>query len=61
MWEAQNVYRSMLFGLFGKNDKKKPQFFLNELLKKGRGGPKLVVLDEVDRFIKDEKFLYNLL
>jgi Cdc6-like AAA superfamily ATPase len=70
MWSATHVYKGILSKLFEKKqferkEKKGQQAMtLNKLLAEGIEGnepTKIIILDEIDQFIHDQNFLYNML
>ncbi len=70
MWSTTHVYKGILTKLFEKKQfdrrEKKGQHAdtLNKLLAEGKGNSeptKIIILDEIDQFINDQNFLYNML
>jgi Cdc6-like AAA superfamily ATPase len=63
MWSTTHVYSGILGRLYGVKEKK-PEQGLNERLRGGVGNnelTKIIILDEIDQFINDQRFLYNML
>lgn len=63
MWSPTQVYTGILSQLYGVKEKN-PSQAINDRLKMGIGNhefTKIIILDEIDQFINDQKFLYNML
>jgi hypothetical protein len=65
MWSATHVYTGILSTLFGVTEKKRTagQALAQQLEgKRGKGEPtKMIILDEIDQFMNDQHFMYNML
>ena len=66
MWSTTHVYAAILSTLFSVNEKKKSAAkslsnYLQNNHSKHNEYTKIVILDEIDQFINDQNFMYNML
>ena len=63
MWSTSHVYSGILMKLYGAKERR-AEVGLKDRLTKGISNgekTKVVILDEIDQFINDQSFLYNIL
>lgn len=65
MWSTTHVYAAILSNLFSINEKKKSAAkSLSNYLQNNNErdqDTKIIILDEIDQFINDQNFMYNML